>query len=81
MDGRHRDRVRGHARRSLDLHGEQEAVKKTVRAAAHRWCGMRREGFMKVGTFTTMFLPAIAIALAVIILKPMLRDSLFVDPQ
>ncbi len=35
---------------------------------------------MRVGTFTTMLLPALAIALAIIILKPMLRDSLFVDP-
>ena len=41
----------------------------------------RREGFMRVDTFTTMLLPAIAIALVLIILKPMLRDSLFVDPR
>jgi hypothetical protein len=38
----------------------------------YRWCGMLS---------ASPLLPAIAIALAMIILKPMLRDSLFVDPR
>ncbi len=36
---------------------------------------------MRVDTFTRMLLPAFAIYLAYIILKPMLREGLFVDPK
>jgi hypothetical protein len=36
---------------------------------------------MRVTTLTTMLLPAIAIVIATIVLRPMLRDGLFVDPR
>lgn len=42
---------------------------------------LTRGGFMRFGTFTSMLLPAIAIVVATIILQPMLRDSLFVEPR
>jgi hypothetical protein len=61
--------------------GLTDTPKGDFRTSTDKRVEERREGFMRVDTFTTMLLPAIAIALAIIILKPMLRDSLFVDPR
>ncbi len=36
---------------------------------------------MKIDMFTRMLVPAIAIFVAVILLKPVLREGLFVDPK
>ena len=36
---------------------------------------------MRIDLFTTMLVPAIAVLVAITLLKPMLREGLFVDPS
>ncbi len=40
-----------------------------------------KDGSMRIDMFTKMLVPAIAVFLAIIILKPALREGLFVDPK
>ncbi len=36
---------------------------------------------MRIDVFTIMLVPAIAVLVAIILLKPVLREGLFVDPS
>ena len=40
-----------------------------------------KEGSMRIDLFTKMLVPAIAVLVAIVLLKPALREGLFVDPN